>query len=73
MREGIADFEKIRILKEQATASKDKSVKDTWNKLEQHLKVFSAEKKFETAKITADVDKGRSLIEELSDKLAANK
>jgi len=73
IREGIVDFEKIRILKEQALASKDKSVTDTWNKLQQHLKVFTSEKEFDEKKITADVDKGKLLVEQLSDKLAGKK
>ncbi|HMF70324.1 MAG TPA: glycoside hydrolase domain-containing protein [Flavitalea sp.] len=73
LREGIVDFEKIRILKEKAAASKDKSVKDLWNKLEQHLKVFKAEKTFDQKKITADVFKGKELMDQISDKLNESK
>ena len=38
--------------------------------LDEHLKVFLAEKDFDTKKITADVDKGKELVEQLSNKLA---
>lgn len=69
LREGIVDFEKMRILKAKAAASKDQAVKATWKTLEQHLERFAAERDFEEGKITADVDKGRTLIDALSDKL----
>lgn len=69
MREGIVDFEKIRMIKEQAFSSNDKAVKELVKKLDKHLKVFKAEKDFDQAKITADVVKGRALIDELTDKL----
>lgn len=69
MREGIVDFEKMRILKDKVAASGDKEAKALWQAFEQHLKVFAAECAFKEDKITADVDKGRSLIETLSNKL----
>jgi hypothetical protein len=62
LREGIVDFEKMRILRETASAKKD-----LWKQLDEHLKVFTQEKEFNTAKITADVEKGRVLIEQLSE------
>ena len=73
LREGIVDFEKIRILKQLATASKDKSVKDLLKNFEEHLKVFTTEKDFDQQKITGDVEKGRAFIEQLTDKLSGNK
>jgi predicted transcriptional regulator len=69
MREGIVDFEKIRMLREQAASSNDKAVKDIVKKLDEHLKVFKAERDFDQAKITADVVKGRVLLDELTDRL----
>ncbi len=69
LREGIVDFEKLRILKEKAAASKDKMVQALWASLEQHLKTFAAEHDFEEGKITADVNRGKELMAELSDKL----
>jgi hypothetical protein len=61
--EGIVDFEKIRILRQEASAKKD-----TWKKFDDHLKVFTTEKEFDSKKITADVEKGKQFIEELSEK-----
>jgi hypothetical protein len=69
LREGIVDFEKIRILKEKAALSKDPAVKNLVARLNEHLQTFLAEKDFDTKKITADVEKGRDLVNQLSDKL----
>lgn len=69
LREGIVDFEKLRILRELVSKSNDKNIKTLWQALEQHLKVFTAEHDFKEEKIKADVNKGRSLVEELTDKL----
>ena len=69
MREGIVDFEKIRMIKEQAADSKDKVATQLWKKLEQHLKIFKSEKEFDQQKITADVVKGRELLDQLTDRL----
>jgi hypothetical protein len=73
MREGIADFEKLRILKAQAAVSKDKNVQRLVDELNQHLKAFTMEKAFDEAKITSDVDKGRNLVDLLSDLLSGSK
>lgn len=69
LREGIVDFEKLRILREKAAASTDKNIKDLIKQLDGHLKVFLAEKDFNTSKIKADVDKGIALVDELSNRL----
>ena len=68
LREGIADYEKIRILKG-LTAGRSGEVRQLWKALEEHLKVFTGEHDFNEEKITADVDKGRALVDELSRKL----
>lgn len=70
LREGIVDFEKIRILREKVSRSTDRRVKKLANDLEKHLQVFLQEKKFDTQKITNDVLKGRQFIEQLSALLA---
>ncbi len=69
LREGIVDFEKIRILKAQAAASKDQAVKAMWRTFEQYLERFAAEKDFDEDKIIGDISNGRSLVDALSDKL----
>ena len=71
LREGIVDYEKIRILREEASKSHDKDVHNLMQQLDEHLKIFLAEKDFETKKITEDVDKGKKIVEELSDKLGS--
>lgn len=70
LREGFVDFEKIRILKEQAGKSNDKKVKALWQALEKHLETFLKEKHFDSQKITQDVNKGRQLVKQLSEQLA---
>lgn len=69
LREGISDFEKIRILREKASRSSDKTVKELVAQLDQHLKTFLAEKDFDTKKIIGDVDKGKLLVDQLTQKL----
>ena len=71
LREGIVDYEKIRILREEASKSHDKDVHNLMQQLDEHLKTFLAEKDFETKKITEDVNKGKKIVEELSDKLGS--
>jgi hypothetical protein len=70
LREGIVDFEKLRIIKEKAAVSKDPAVKDLIAQLNNHLQTFLTEKDFDSKKITADVQKGRDLVDQLSEKLA---
>ena len=70
LREGIVDFEKIRILKGLASKSTDPSVRVLVKQLDDHLKIFLAEKDFNTKKIIEDVNKGKRILEQLSEKLA---
>jgi len=69
LREGIVDFEKIRILKAKAGQSNDKKVRDLIKQLDLHLQIFLAEKDFDPLKITKDVTKGEEIIEALSNAL----
>jgi hypothetical protein len=70
LREGIVDYEKIRILREKAAGSQDKEVKELVRQLDELMQIFLKEKDFETKKITADVWNGKKILEQLSDKLA---
>ena len=70
LREGIVDFEKLRILREKAAKSPDTDVKNLMQQLDKHLETFLPEKDFVTEKIKSDVDKGRALVEELTNKLS---
>lgn len=73
LREGIVDYEKVRILREKAALSTDKNVADLLQQLNEHLKIFLVEKDFDTKKITADVTKGKMLVEQLSNRLGLKK
>lgn len=68
LREGIADFEKIRILKRRM-AGRTGEIQQLWKTFEDHLKNFTTEHDFNEEKITGDVDKGRAMVDELSRKL----
>ena len=69
LREGIVDFEKARILRAKAATSTNSEVKKLIQQLDEHLKIFLAEKEFDPKKISADVAKGQKLVEKLSDTL----
>ena len=69
LREGIVDYEKIRILGEEAIKSHDKTVQKLMLQLDEHLKVFLEEKDFDTKTIIEEVNKGKAIVEELSEKL----
>ena len=73
LREGIVDFEKMRILRDKAAKSSDPKTKDLLKELDQHLTIFLSEKNFESEKITADVEKGRAIVEQLSERLGDGK
>lgn len=69
MREGIADYEKVRILKAKAVKSTDASVKKLLRELEQHLTSLQGEKEFKAEKLRQDIQKGTALVNELGEKL----
>lgn len=69
MREGIVDFEKINILKDKAARSTNNNVQKLLKAFEAHLKVFTLERDFEESKILHDVNKGKAMMEELSEAL----
>jgi len=69
LREGIVDYEKLRIIKPKAKASSNGEVKQLLQQLNTHMRVFNDEKSFDRKKIKEDVERGKKLLEELSDKL----
>jgi hypothetical protein len=73
LREGIVDYEKIRIIRDLAAKSADASVKNLMKTLDEHLKTLNDEKTFNEEKLKADVSKGKELINALSDKLSPAK
>lgn len=72
LKEGIVDFEKIRILKLKASGTKNKQVSELLKSLDAHLAVFLAEKEFNTEKIIGDLQKGKEIVNQLSDLLGRN-
>lgn len=67
LREGIVDFEKIRILREKGKKSADKKVQSLLVQLDEHLKVFLAEKDFNTEVIKGEVNQGLAMVDQLSE------
>jgi hypothetical protein len=78
LREGIVDFEKIRILRELVAKSPDRKIKALWNTFEAHLTNFIDnrdynKRDYSTEKITRLVHQGKELIEQLSDELTSSR
>jgi len=69
MREGIVDFEKIRILKELAAKSKNKEIKNQILQLENHLKVIATKNDSDESCYSNAVINGKKILEKLSDEI----
>lgn len=69
LREGIVDYEKIMILRKLAAKSTSKPVNDLIAALNAQLETLNAEKEFNEEKLKSDIETGRRLIDELSEKL----
>ena len=71
LREGIADFEKIQILRAAAAKSSDKKVKALLAEFEKHLKTFAEGKRnYEFTVMAERVAKGKQMLDDLSKALA---
>jgi hypothetical protein len=70
MREGISDFEKINIIRARAIKFTDPVTKKLFQELEQHLQVFVGEHEFKKEKLVQDIQKGKMILEALSERLA---
>jgi hypothetical protein len=71
LREGIVDFEKIRILRELASKSNDKKVKTLATQLDNHLRTFVGDqdyskRDYNASAMTDAVAKGKKMLDELS-------
>jgi hypothetical protein len=69
LREGIVDFEKIRILKELAAKSDNKENQRLLKQFEEHMQTIAMNEDFNENHLKESVDKGRKMIEELSERL----
>jgi hypothetical protein len=75
LREGIADYEKIRILKELALKSSSGKIKALIQELDAHLSTLAAEREYakrdlRASTLTEAIQKGNRLITALSDELS---
>ncbi len=71
LREGIADFEKVRILRELARQSKRREARNLMNALEDHLRQLIAnrddtKREYDVPRMTEALDEGKKLVEALS-------
>ncbi|HEX3384796.1 MAG TPA: hypothetical protein VHS53_06400, partial [Mucilaginibacter sp.] len=73
LREGISDYEKIRIIKQKAAVSADKKCRELLAKFNDHLKTVANENKFNEDTLKTQVSEGQELIRELSNRLTAKK
>jgi len=69
LREGIVDYEKIRIVRAKAALSADLHVRRLLLQLDEQLKLFLGEKDFDPAKIAPEVEGGRRIVDQLSELL----
>src|SRR5688572_974947 len=69
MREGIVDYEKLKILKAKAAKSTNPEIRNLLQKLNKHLEIFTAEKEFNEEKLREHVQQGEMILSELSEKL----
>jgi len=70
LREGISDYEKIRIIRELAAKSSDKKVKQLMAAFDTQLQTLNDEKDFKEDKLKSDIEKGTKMINQLSEMLA---
>ena len=69
LREGIVDYEKIRIIEEQAEKTSDNKVKGLIANLRAHLDKLNDEKEFRAQKLKEDIERGKEMVNELTDLL----
>lgn len=69
LREGIVDYEKIRIIKALAAKSTDAIIKKLANEFDMHLETLNMEKEFSEEKLKTDIERGKAMINTLSDLL----
>lgn len=74
LREGIVDFEKIRLLRNRARVTSDKKLRKDMSAFEDHLRSFIdhpdySKRDYDTEKITSLVTRGRQMLEKLSDQI----
>jgi hypothetical protein len=71
LREGIVDYEKIRLLRQSASRSSNEKAKSLMQELDKHLRQFAAERDYakrdyDVSRMIGAVEQGRKIIEHLS-------
>ncbi len=72
LREGIVDFEKIRILRDMSEKTSDKNVKDLMKQLNEHLNSITIKGNFGEDYFTNSLNDGKKILEELSEKVSGS-
>jgi Domain of unknown function (DUF4091) len=70
LREGIVDFEKIRLLRQRAAHSEDNDVRHLILELNRHLDAIAKEREFDESQVRNTLQRGNSTLAVLSDRLA---
>ncbi|MES1225926.1 MAG: glycoside hydrolase domain-containing protein, partial [Bacteroidota bacterium] len=71
LREGIVDYEKIRIVRELVAKSGNAALKKNMSEFETHLQTLNAEKTFDEEKLKSDIEKGKVLLNRICASLPA--
>ncbi len=74
LREGIVDYEKIKLLKARASQSTNREIRRQLRELDDHLRTFVGDpdyskRNYDQTRITEAVRKGLRMLEALSDRL----
>jgi hypothetical protein len=70
LREGIVDYEKLRILRTMDSRSKGKTIQTLAAELEQLLSRINNERELKKERLVDDISRGKKVIEDLSDALS---
>ncbi len=68
MREGIVDYEKIKILRKKVAASNNVDAKKLLRELNQHLQLYVSEKEFNKETLKLDLQTGKNILDQLSER-----
>jgi hypothetical protein len=70
LREGIVDYEKIRLLRAWASQRTDTETTQLMTELDRHLETFTTERAFDEARLRDTLQRGEEMLEALSERLA---
>jgi len=70
LREGIVDYEKIRLLRAWSSKGTDAETMRLMAALDRHLQTFTTERAFDEARLRDALQRGEDMLDALSDRLA---